>query len=393
MPALLAEAISMLENNIELESSSLEPQQFPTDLNINPTANLPAIHLSLPYDHDENNFDGCDMAAESFLSAEPSSLDALILSEEQKVPVSMLCERLQCHTSLDKSSSCDALFSPPSPSSSAFSLAETVTSVTAGSDRSTTNGSQSHHSRKSNAPRRSPSSGFADTIPGVVFKFHLASSNDSGVNVLKSPVDYSAYTPPTTPLTLTAVHRRYQPSQSPHHFPTSGHSNRLSMMPRPSSLVANSQSAPAPTSFPRSNRSIAAENAPSLLPSLSLLTAHVANETAAGSKSELFYTVEEGEEENAGATFPWNTFAPRTTPSYPVSSPFSDEFSPKFQKKKKKMVKRPRSRARAIGEKVCFSCKTMQTPIWREVKETWGDGWEDVLLCNACGLRTFCLAF
>jgi hypothetical protein len=51
--------------------------------------------------------------------------------------------------------------------------------------------------------------------------------------------------------------------------------------------------------------------------------------------------------------------------------------------------KRPRSRQRSASEKYCYSCKTTQTPIWREVKDTWGDGWEDVMLCNACGLRKF----
>lgn len=56
--------------------------------------------------------------------------------------------------------------------------------------------------------------------------------------------------------------------------------------------------------------------------------------------------------------------------------------------KKKKAVRKPRvNKPRHSGEKVCCSCQTTQTPIWREVKDHWGEGWEDVLLCNACGLQ------
>jgi hypothetical protein len=58
-------------------------------------------------------------------------------------------------------------------------------------------------------------------------------------------------------------------------------------------------------------------------------------------------------------------------------------------KKQQAMVKKPRASRKTTGEKVCVSCKTNQTPIWREVKDHWGEGWEDILLCNACGLRTF----
>ncbi|KAI3634743.1 hypothetical protein MIR68_007124 [Amoeboaphelidium protococcarum] len=39
------------------------------------------------------------------------------------------------------------------------------------------------------------------------------------------------------------------------------------------------------------------------------------------------------------------------------------------------------------GTKCCTSCKTRDTPIWREVKEQWGPEWKSVILCNACGLQ------
>ena len=32
------------------------------------------------------------------------------------------------------------------------------------------------------------------------------------------------------------------------------------------------------------------------------------------------------------------------------------------------------------GNKKCFACGTKKTPYWR-------DGWDGVLLCNACGIR------
>lgn len=62
------------------------------------------------------------------------------------------------------------------------------------------------------------------------------------------------------------------------------------------------------------------------------------------------------------------------------------------KKKKVKRVKRERATKPArLGEKICASCSSTQTPIWREVKEHWGDNWMEVLLCNACGLRKFCI--
>ena len=67
----------------------------------------------------------------------------------------------------------------------------------------------------------------------------------------------------------------------------------------------------------------------------------------------------------------------------------SDSFSPKV-KQKKKVVKPKRTRskeAKIHAEKFCASCKTNQTPIWREVKESWGDAWQEIMLCNACGLQ------
>ena len=56
------------------------------------------------------------------------------------------------------------------------------------------------------------------------------------------------------------------------------------------------------------------------------------------------------------------------------------------KKKRRGSVSGKKKRVRE-GEKVCMSCRTTVTPIWREVKENWGEGWEDVMLCNACGLR------
>jgi hypothetical protein len=61
--------------------------------------------------------------------------------------------------------------------------------------------------------------------------------------------------------------------------------------------------------------------------------------------------------------------------------------SPKQKKKKKHGNKRIRSKTKSSGEKICSSCSTTQTPIWREVKESWGDNWQEILLCNACGLQ------
>lgn len=55
----------------------------------------------------------------------------------------------------------------------------------------------------------------------------------------------------------------------------------------------------------------------------------------------------------------------------------------------KKPQKRKRFRAKSVGatDKVCVSCHTNQTPIWRQVKENWGEGWQEVSLCNGCSLQ------
>ena len=63
----------------------------------------------------------------------------------------------------------------------------------------------------------------------------------------------------------------------------------------------------------------------------------------------------------------------------------------KVNAKKKRIMninsKKAKSKARGGSDKSCCSCGTSQTPIWREVKESWGEGWENILLCNACGLQ------
>jgi len=72
-------------------------------------------------------------------------------------------------------------------------------------------------------------------------------------------------------------------------------------------------------------------------------------------------------------------------------SEFDDEsdmdVESKPKKKRRGSVSHKKRRARSSADKVCHSCNTTSTPIWREVKEQWGDNWEDVLLCNACGLQ------
>jgi hypothetical protein len=69
------------------------------------------------------------------------------------------------------------------------------------------------------------------------------------------------------------------------------------------------------------------------------------------------------------------------------SSSKDTEVAAKPKKKRKPTTTPPKKRRVHVGEKVCSSCSSTSTPIWREVKEQWGDGWDHILLCNACGLR------
>lgn len=67
----------------------------------------------------------------------------------------------------------------------------------------------------------------------------------------------------------------------------------------------------------------------------------------------------------------------------------SQENAEPNRRKRKLSTSLRRRRTRTDSEKVCASCETTVTPIWREVRENWGDGWENIMLCNACGLRKF----
>lgn len=76
----------------------------------------------------------------------------------------------------------------------------------------------------------------------------------------------------------------------------------------------------------------------------------------------------------------------------PIDDDDGDEYldesdMPKKKKRKPSVSTGKKRRSRNGAEKVCASCTTNATPIWREVKEQWGEGWEDILLCNACGLQ------
>ncbi|KAI3631528.1 hypothetical protein MIR68_010411 [Amoeboaphelidium protococcarum] len=70
---------------------------------------------------------------------------------------------------------------------------------------------------------------------------------------------------------------------------------------------------------------------------------------------------------------------PRKVKSPSSSSASSEELTPSVSN----IVPKPST----AGSKCCTSCKTRDTPIWREVKEQWGPEWKSVILCNACGLQ------